>query len=77
MSLLYVQGKSFINVDERNGAKVSQHPELNVFSQKKILLKYGIQTFPPFLQKHFIPGGNPQKSWFFSETLNVESIKSG
>ncbi|EIF12994.1 hypothetical protein MY7_1318 [Bacillus sp. 5B6] len=47
------------------------------FYKKKILLKYEIQTFPPFLQKHFIPGGNPQKSWFFSETLNVESIKSG
>ena len=34
MSLLYVQGKSFINVDERNGAKVSQHPEMNVFTEK-------------------------------------------
>ncbi len=63
MSLLYVQGKSFINVDERNGAKVSQHPELNVFYRRKSFEIWDTD-FPSFLQKHFIPGGNPKNRGF-------------
>lgn len=61
MSLLYVQGKSFINVDERNGAKVSQHPELNVFLQKENPFEIWDTDFPSFFTKTFHSRRKPPK----------------
>lgn len=60
MSLLYVQGKSFINVDERNGAKVSQHPEMNVFYKRKPF-EIRDTDFPSFFTKTFHSRRKPPK----------------